>query len=85
MYVFSVFFPTTAFSSIRQRFELNDQTKAQKSNTLTLEYRFFASFCDFSIVLWNCSDSVVFLASHFLSSTIVFVFKGLQAVRIEFF
>ena len=29
----------------------------------------FASFYDFDIVFWNCSDSVVFFAFHFICQT----------------
>ena len=33
----------------------------------------FASFCDFSIGFWNCSDNVVFLGFSFYQHTFLFV------------
>jgi hypothetical protein len=37
----------------------------EKNRPVCVEGIEFSSFYDFSIEIWNCSDSVVFLAFHF--------------------
>ena len=44
---------------------LEQSQTSKKSCICMVRVSIFASFYDFSIVFWNCSDSVVFFNLHF--------------------